>query len=202
MREEPSERGGTFQWSIPICRTQKTEQARLELRKHLPTLGSVERLSLMMRGGRIRALDGESWLYVDADPAGQVQKIIRHRDGWVWACLRCKREVEGDPKVRPVRCPSCKYRELVGAETLVYYLAEFTKGGRLYDGGIEKTDWLCGFGFWVKAIAGWPAYRAVDGWVLRESLRETSRKIERSHEWVRTAVRCVAMEWEREDVSA
>jgi hypothetical protein len=93
--------------------------------------------------------------------------------------------------------------DLQGGIIPLFYLAGFSGGGSGYCGGIEHVDWLCGFGFWTKAVAGWSVYRAVDGWVMREPLRHIQANlgkygVTRSHTWVRVAVQNVRAEWERD----
>lgn len=190
--------GGSPAWQVPLLRTPQTEAARRELREHIPTLGSVERIVLTMNGGVIPNLDGTGTFRVLPDPAHQVQTLLRHRQGWGWTCGSCHREIEGCPEVRPAKCPSCKSIHLLGGKMPLYFLAEFTGGGNGYDGGIESVNLICSFGWWCKAVGQWRVFRAIDGYVLRESLRVTARAVERSHEWVRTAVACVRDEWERE----
>ena len=192
-------------FTIPLIRTERTEEARLELREHIPTVASVERLALIINGGVIPSAvigrDGRPEpFYVQPDPAHLGQRMIRHRLGWGWTCLRCKRESEGQEGLRPIECPRCRAnaRYLLGHEMPQFYLADAPHGVGNHDGGIESVNLFVSFGWWLESVApARPVVQAVDAWVLGMTLRQIRDQVHRSHEWVRVAVEAVRQEWER-----
>ena len=187
-------------WRPKFRRTEVSEAARRQLKADgLVSLGSWVRLYALYNGSTYKHPTTGELVFEPPNPGRQGQRLIKRKKGWVWTCFRCKREADGKEGVRPPRCPYCKAsgRNLVGQETLTFYLRDAHGSSGPYDGGIGLVETLASMESWATFVADWPVSRALLYWAAGLSYARIGTLIGHSREYARLSVQAFHDEWER-----